>query len=188
MGYISSGNVINCVNYGTVEGKEYVGGIVGYANTNVQIMNNANFGSVTNLPGNTGTGGIVGRVNSNSCYVLNNYNCGSVYAPEDIKNVGAIVGDDYNENAIIKYNYYLAGCATNKYGNNCGAVGGSADELASSFETLASTMKGTAGEYVGKTLIEALNAWVEANGETYGAVKRWSAADRNGYPLPISKE
>ncbi len=61
IGYIATTNVTitNCKNYGTITGKELVGGIVGGSWTNVKYINCENHGAVTAISLNVG--GIVGE-------------------------------------------------------------------------------------------------------------------------------
>jgi hypothetical protein len=71
----------------------------------------------------------------------------------------------------------------NAMGNDGGSVtDGEKSYYAAAFETPAFWMPDSAGEYgAGKTLIEALNSWVEAN-DGYDA---WEATGPDGYPLPV---
>lgn len=61
IGYIATQNVTitNCVNYGTITGRELVGGIVGGSWTNVTYTNCVNHGDITAT--NINVGGIVGE-------------------------------------------------------------------------------------------------------------------------------
>lgn len=100
MSYAQYGlNIINCKNYGKIDGTAYVGGILGLTSSgSVNFKNCINFGEVTG----TTVGGIIGQG-----YGTNFYSCcsaiGSVVKtlPEG-KDAGGIVG--YNTGAPGIYN------------------------------------------------------------------------------------
>ena len=94
---------------GSISGRGYVGGIVGYTeNGSVQILNCYNTGSVT---GATCVGGIAGKhTGGTDPTVTNCYNTGSVKGAS----CGALVGEYAAE---IRNSYYLEGSASAATGN-----------------------------------------------------------------------
>ncbi len=86
----------NCINKGTIENGNNVGGIVGYSNGNITIKNCSNEGTVTNKKGSF-VGGILGRDNteSNKTIVLDSHNTGLVSSNKEEGNIvyiGGIIG------------------------------------------------------------------------------------------------
>ena len=190
-GYIYSGTVLNCVNYGTIysEGR-LTGGIVGLTEGTSDVLNNANFGSVT---GSSRVGGVVGCMDGGNTATINNYNMGTV-RPNDGSNdyIGAIVGRNVDDDGTAWFNYYLKGCAKGGNGKDRYAMGndggsvkdGEKDYFASSFTSLTVGMSSTAGKYgTGQILINALNAG--AQGENPDLLSAWEATGPDGYPLPV---
>ena len=192
-GYIVRVSILHCINYGTVysEGR-LTGGIAGYADGGNRVMSNVNFGSVT---GSSRVGGIVGCTEEYD-YVENNYNVGNV-RPNDGNNdyIGAIVGRNVSDDGIVRYNYYLNGCAKGGNGKNRYAVGkdggsvtdGDKNYYASSFTTPNSVLSSSAGTYgKGRVLLDALNNWVtEENDSWTFELVYWEAIEKGSYPMPI---
>ena len=100
---ISSGNVENCYNTGTVTGSDSpVGGVVGVNSGNVE--NCYNTGSVTSNSNTSDVGGVGGVVGENSGIVKNCYNTGSVSVSGN-RSVGGVVG--YNDGSGSVTNCYF---------------------------------------------------------------------------------
>ena len=109
----SSPTVESCVYTGnitvTVEAGS-VAGVVGYIRTGT-IQNCANWGGISiNTGGNGSVGGILGYCNNGEIYIRNCYNSGSI-AAEGTANVGAIVGQNNKTQATVSNCYYLTGSA-----------------------------------------------------------------------------
>ena len=109
----SSPTVESCVYTGnitvTVEAGS-VAGVVGYIRTGT-IQNCANWGGISiNTGGNGSVGGILGYCNNGKIYIRNCYNSGSI-AAEGTANVGAIVGQNNKTQATVSNCYYLTGSA-----------------------------------------------------------------------------
>lgn len=105
IGYVNTDNVTltNCVNYGTVTGKQLVGGIVGGGFKNTAYINCENHGAVTAT--NIEVGGIVGEKYASAtltnCKNTGVIKAGSTTATSDIGAEGAyagyLVGHQYNK-------------------------------------------------------------------------------------------
>ena len=178
-------SVMNCVNYGRIRAsKTYgdLGGIVGRADSEgTIIINSANFGSVLGGTNAGGIGGNLSRHNKNSVY-SNNYSVGKIVGISGTQ-VGSIAGSLSNQSGsgVVENNHYLANSAANGY-----AIGGTSDDTpwhSSSFTSLSSKLKGTAGDYAGMTLIAALNEWAAENSDF--EVSAWEATGPDGYPIPV---
>lgn len=105
----SSPTVESCLYMGnitvTVEAGS-VAGVVGYIRTGT-IQNCANWGGISiNTGGNGSVGGILGYCNNGEIYIRNCYNSGSI-AAEGTANVGAIVGQNNKTQATVSNCYYL---------------------------------------------------------------------------------
>ena len=105
----SSPTVESCVYTGnitvTVEAGS-VAGVVGYIRTGT-IQNCANWGGISiNTGGNGSVGGILGYCNNGKIYIRNCYNRGSI-AAEGTANVGAIVGQNKSTQATVSNCCYL---------------------------------------------------------------------------------
>lgn len=105
VGYVNTDNVTftNCVNYGTVTGRQLVGGIVGGGFKNTTYINCENHGEVTAT--NVEVGGIVGEKYT-SATLTNCTNTGTVKAGSTIATsdtgtasayAGNLVGHEYNK-------------------------------------------------------------------------------------------
>ena len=105
VGYINTDNVTltNCVNHGTVTGRQLVGGIVGGGFKNTAYINCENYGTVTAT--NVEAGGIVGEIYA-SATLTNCKNTGVVKAGSTIATsdtgteeayAGNLVGHKYNK-------------------------------------------------------------------------------------------
>jgi hypothetical protein len=104
IGYINTDNVTltNCVNYGTVTGRQLVGGIVGGGFKNTTYTNCENHGAVTATGAEVG--GIVGEKYA-SATLINCKNTGTVMAGTTVATsdvgsasayAGYLVGHDYS--------------------------------------------------------------------------------------------
>lgn len=109
----SSPTVENCVYTGDINitvAAGSVAGVVGYIRTGT-IQNCANWGGISiNTGGNGSVGGILGYCNNGEIYIRNCYNSGSI-AAEGTANVGAIVGQNNKTQATVSNCYYLTGSA-----------------------------------------------------------------------------
>jgi len=89
----TGGNILNCINLGTVEGQRNVGGIVGMASGSIHfpplsIINCVNYGYIK---GTNAVGGIVGISYNNIPIISNCVNAGVVEGDSD---VGSITGKE----------------------------------------------------------------------------------------------
>lgn len=97
IGYVATQNVVitNCVNYGTITGRELVGGIVGGSWTNVQYINCVNHGDITATT--IHVGGIVGEKYSaatlTNCSNDGKVMAGTTEATSDVGTAGQYVGN-----------------------------------------------------------------------------------------------
>ena len=80
-------NVINCINYGNVEGRGYgIGGILGYITNNgeiIKIENSCNFGNINVISSGisySGTGGIIdlNQYSSTQIELNNSFSIGDI--------------------------------------------------------------------------------------------------------------
>lgn len=94
-GYVSDARIEGVVVSGSVSGKQYVGGLAGYAAGNTSIDRCANY-SVVNGTG-TYVGGLVGYLNSATASLTNCYNVGAV---KGTTNCGGVVGSN-NAGAVM---------------------------------------------------------------------------------------
>lgn len=123
-GYVEyTSKIINCTFEGEVNGKNSVGGVIGFSDSInseiVTIVNCANYGLIEN--GKNGTGGIAGWICKAD--VKNCFNTGEVIAASNTENVGALAGKT-NSSSVFKYCYALdQSCDTLTDGtgasNNC---------------------------------------------------------------------
>ena len=117
----SKGNISNCHTTATttVTGTDYVGGIVGELDANMNLGNCSNAAAVHGTGIHGYVGGIAGRVYSNSSNALiNSYNTGVVTGT---KNVGGVTGSLYNKGTI--QNVYNTGTVTAISGDAGGILG-----------------------------------------------------------------
>ena len=117
----SKGNISNCHTTATttVTGTDYVGGIVGELDANMNLGNCSNAAAVHGTGIHGYVGGIAGRVYSNSSNALiNSYNTGVVTGT---KNVGGVTGSLYNKGTI--QNVYNKGTVTAISGDAGGILG-----------------------------------------------------------------
>jgi hypothetical protein len=104
IGYVNTDNVkiTNCVNYGTIQGRELVGGIIGGGFKNTVFTNCVNHGAITAT--NLNVGGITGEkyaaaslVNCSNDGVITG---GGIVATADVGSAsnyaGFLVGHEYN--------------------------------------------------------------------------------------------
>ena len=113
VGYNFSGTVTNCAFSGSVSGKIRVGGVVGY-NSNGIVKNCYNIGEVSG----DHVGGVVGS-NSSSASVTNCYNTGKVSGS---KTVGGVVGNNSFRATVT--NCYNTGNVSGPYSGSDSNVGG----------------------------------------------------------------
>ena len=97
--------ITQCGNEASISGGEYVGGIVGFSETNTRVQECYNTG---NIHGTGNVGGLVGYLKgwTGTCYVKNSYNTGRVTGTTA---VGGIIGNQYNDATVS--NCYNAGSA-----------------------------------------------------------------------------
>ena len=108
-GYIASGSgkkgiiISNCINQGIINGKDNVGGILGWHyNNGVKVINSYNLG---NIISNENAGGIIGNLAWNAANIQNCYNIGEVTG----KVAGGVIGKLNTTNEILTTQncYYL---------------------------------------------------------------------------------
>lgn len=133
----SSPTVENCVYTGnitvTVEAGS-VAGVVGYIRTGT-IQNCANWGGISiNTGGNGSVGGILGYCNNGKIYIRNCYNSG-VIAAEGTANVGAIVGQNKSTQATVSNCCYLTGSADKGQGQLTDDAAGTAVKTDEDFKS-----------------------------------------------------
>ncbi len=181
VGWSSATTIINTYNRGEVKGTENVGGIVGSVINNAQssVKNCYNTGKVTRTSGSSGNfGGIIGNCGFNipieNCYSGNTISASTTYK-------GGIVG--FLAPGTVGHCYYRKGDGvTNACYHNSGTESDTAyftHTDGNTTCTLRSNMYGTT------VMLNALNAWVEANqvGDTY---KKWVADngfENRGMPI-----
>lgn len=114
----SSPTVESCVYTGDINitvAAGSVAGVVGYIRTGT-IQNCANWGGISiNTGGNGSVGGILGYCNNGEIYIRNCYNSGSI-AAKGTANVGAIVGQNNKTQATVSNCCYLTGSAAKGQG------------------------------------------------------------------------
>lgn len=98
--------ITNCANEASVTGRDYIGGIVGWSQTNTRLNGCCNTG---NIHGGANVGGLVGYLQeyTGTCEVKNSYNTGRVTGSSA---VGGIIGNMYNGASVA--NCYNAGPST----------------------------------------------------------------------------
>ena len=133
----SSPTVESCVYTGnitvTVEAGS-VAGVVGYIRTGT-IQNCANWGGISiNTGGNGSVGGILGYCNNGNIYIRNCYNSGSI-AAEGTANVGAIVGQNKSTQATVSNCCYLTGSADKGQGQLTDDAAGTAVKTDEDFKS-----------------------------------------------------
>ena len=92
---ISSLSIVNCINSGTILGKQHVGGIGGQIIGTATIENCVNIGSITSSSNNAG--GIAGLTKT-GVSISNSFNAGKILASTDN---GGIVGSSTSNDAVI---------------------------------------------------------------------------------------
>ena len=103
------GVVLNCMNYASVSGNRFIGGIVGRVCGNATVQNCANYGSVANVieneMGYLCSGGIVGLVDTSSGRVLiaNCLSVGDVTVEKFYYPVGAFIGYNQGSETSVIY-------------------------------------------------------------------------------------
>lgn len=192
LGNHNAGNVINCMNLGTVVGTGHnVGGITGYSRQQGKVLNNINYGEVS---GSYNVGGICGFCSDNSIRddvtaLRNNVNIGDVQGNQENK-TGAICGYNTDE---VKHNFWLYDPAYSK-GMAVG-VNNSGGAVAENVYLTEDQLKGeTSAEpyYVSGTdsyfeLVDALTAWAADNTDTSQwddpvVLGGWVYSSETGYP------
>lgn len=114
-GYMKDGNIKGITVDGSVSGKQYIGGIVGYVAGTSSIENCANEADVTGM--GTYVGGITGYLSAATCSAANLYNTGHVTGTT---NCGGVIGSN-NKDAEIS-NIFNVGEVTGTTVGGC--VGG----------------------------------------------------------------
>jgi hypothetical protein len=185
---VYTSTISNSHNNGTVIGSNYVGGIAGINNGTVN--NSYNTGAVTGKGGYVG--GIAGDNGDNSGTISNCYNIGAVKGESgyiggiagnnsgtisNSYNIGSVIGNSRAggvaglSNGTISNCYYLISCAkdiTNviQFGighTNQGLTTADVADITTSFNTSAVCSSNvTVGAYVGTSLFDVLNAWVNS--------------------------
>ena len=107
--------VSKCENYGEIKGLNHIGGIVGNAGGEVQIIDCTNKGKVNstnNKSGvvsyNAGSGGIVGRQQGNTLKIINSNNMGEI--TDEYWYAGGIIGRVGGSNWDSTINCYIYNC------------------------------------------------------------------------------
>ena len=95
--------VINCANYASISGKQYVGGIIGQTMAGNYIGNCFNAGPVT---ASTNVGGVAGKA---ICRMKNVYNVGTVTGTAADTHMGGVAGDMTTTTINNELNWYNAG-------------------------------------------------------------------------------
>lgn len=133
----SSPTVENCVYTGDINitvAAGSVAGVVGYIRTGT-IQNCANWGGISiNTGGNGSVGGILGYCNNGKIYIRNCYNSGSI-AAEGTANVGAIVGQNKSTQATVSNCCYLTGSADKGQGQLTDDAAGTAVKTDEDFKS-----------------------------------------------------
>lgn len=133
----SSPTVESCVYTGDINitvAAGSVAGVVGYIRTGT-IQNCANWGGISiNTGGNGSVGGILGYCNNGNIYIRNCYNSGSI-AAEGTANVGAIVGQNKSTQATVSNCYYLTGSADKGQGQLTDDAAGTAVKTDEDFKS-----------------------------------------------------
>ena len=161
--YPSYSIVKNATNYGNINiGKSNVfnssavGGIVGYASTNVAIENVSNFSSITSEVSNVG--GIVGDLNMNST-LKNATNSGKVNATSE---VGGIVGKIDTESAAINiFNYNQNIIGTKNIGLLIGRINTNNVIVKNAYTLKENTILNGIGNYTEKATIENIKGYTK---------------------------
>ena len=133
----SSPTVESCVYTGNINitvAAGSVAGVVGYIRTGT-IQNCANWGGISiNTGGNGSVGGILGYCNNGNIYIRNCYNSG-VIAAEGTANVGAIVGQNKSTQATVSNCCYLTGSADKGQGQLTDDAAGTAVKTDEDFKS-----------------------------------------------------
>ena len=133
----SSPTVESCVYTGDINitvAAGSVAGVVGYIRTGT-IQNCANWGGISiNTGGNGSVGGILGYCNNGKIYIRNCYNSG-VIAAEGTANVGAIVGQNKSTQATVSNCCYLTGSADKGQGQLTDDAAGTAVKTDEDFKS-----------------------------------------------------
>ncbi len=125
---VYTGNITVTVEAGSVAG------VVGYIRTGT-IQNCANWGGISiNTGGNGSVGGILGYCNNGKIYIRNCYNSGSI-AAEGTANVGAIVGQNKSTQATVSNCCYLTGSADKGQGQLTDDAAGTAVKTDKDFKS-----------------------------------------------------
>ena len=114
-GYVKDASIVGITVSGSVEGKQYVGGLAGLVTGSSIIERCANNCSVAGS--GTYVGGVVGHLNSATAVLKNCYNAGDV---SGTTNCGGVIGNN-NQSAVME-NIYNVGIVSGKTVGAC--VGG----------------------------------------------------------------
>ena len=114
-GYVSAGTIKNVgIASGLIIGNQWTGSVIGSATSNTKVLNCWN--AATIVGGNSGTGGIAGRMADNNSAVVNCYNLGTIIVPTSksagivgwINNAATYVANCYNAGEIVSGFYEVA--------------------------------------------------------------------------------
>lgn len=158
------GIILNCSYAGSATSYSHTGGIVGYANSNVRVVNCYNEATVI-APSNAlqELGGIIGKIDSGSA--INCYNVG------DVKNTasGSVIIYPIASNGSNCY--YRSNCCQASSGGSWsnGSNGGCGTAMSED-------------DMKAETFVATLNANVEALRTTYPDISKW-VLNSNGYPV-----
>lgn len=181
--YNSAGDILitNCINRGSIDGSESLGGIVGQVTSTINsctIKNSANLGKIAcSSTSPKSVGGILGLSNCEKTSFLNCVNSGQISSEVSGDNYGAIAGyvTSYNSESIDNY-FYLENTATQfVYTNSTsistwGSICGTFKEEGASL-TLIQTVTYSGSSYT--DLITLLNAWSTQNTTENLTFKNW---------------
>ena len=107
----------------------YLGGIIGYGNGNISILNSFNAG---NIQGGYNIGGLFGRVRHSIVNLINNYNVGNITSNESMSNgTGYFYNFDSHEQFkyVINNFYNLGDLSGNSYNSGVAYINSSTDPL-----------------------------------------------------------
>lgn len=174
----NGGQVTGCANFGAVDGRLYVGGVVGDAIGGSQIIDCYNAAPVAQFTPGNHYGGVVGRVaivSAKTNKLLNCYTTGDVTS-DNLTTAGSVAGSitgAYDLPADFKNLYYLTGTHEKSIGSD-----GSKGKLAASRIT-----ELTKEQLKAAAMVDALNA-----GRT-GSDAMWKEdlppVINNGYPILV---
>ncbi|MFO7923552.1 MAG: MBG domain-containing protein, partial [Bacteroidales bacterium] len=172
VGYMDGGDAIvyNSYSHSAVSGEDYVGGLIGYAGSDVLIERCYVTGTVN---GNNYAGGLAGVLGLNSSAV----NC---YATGDVNgngNVGGLVGNTYS-NSIVDFCFSTGSISANF--NQGGLVGLNNGAVSNSFWDTQTSGLSAPSAGTGKSTAEMNNIATFTDLETTGLDVAWDFLDNPG--------